>query len=136
VLPFGEAHSQSASSDYPFPERRQFYDRDENGNGYQDISFTVVWRGRFRVDQSDTYRFVVRHDDYVWITVNGTQVMATPGCCAGAEESSPFPLTQGQWATIEIRFDNRWYADDFLEIRLRGDTVGTVVIPQQNLGCP
>jgi prepilin-type N-terminal cleavage/methylation domain-containing protein/prepilin-type processing-associated H-X9-DG protein len=135
ISPFGESHSSSVTGNHPFPDRSSI-NQDLNGNGYEDVSFTAIWRGRIRADQTDTYRFLVRHDDYVWITINGTQVMATGGCCSGGEFSSPFPLTAGAWNTVEIRFDNRWWADDFLDVRLVGDNVGTIDIPQQNLGCP
>jgi prepilin-type N-terminal cleavage/methylation domain-containing protein/prepilin-type processing-associated H-X9-DG protein len=135
IQPFGEAHGNSVSGNYPFENSRKG-GADENGNGIADCAFTAIWRGRIRADQGDTYRFLVRHDDFVWITVNGTQVMATPGCCSGGEYSAPFDLGSNQWATIEIRFDNRWWSDDYFEIRLVGNTVGTIVIPQQNLGCP
>jgi prepilin-type processing-associated H-X9-DG protein len=135
ISPFGSASGNNVTGDHPFAHNRKS-GADENGNGIADCAFTAVWRGKFRVDQSDTYRFLVRHDDYVWITVNGSQVMATGGCCSGGEYSSPFPLTAGEWATIEIRFDNRWWSADYFEARLVGNTVGTVVIPPQNLGCP
>ena len=136
IRPFGEVHGTSVSGNYPFTESRQYASQDRNGNGIQDVAYTVAWRGKIRADQSDTYRFLVRHDDYVWITINGAQVMATAGCCSGGEYSSSFLLTAGQWAPIEIRFDNRWWSADDLEIRLVGDTVGTIDVPQTNLGCP
>ncbi len=136
IAPFGQASGSSYSGNYPFGDRRQYQSSDTNGNGTQDVAFTVVWRGKIRADQSDNYRFLVRHDDYVWITINGTQVLATGGCCSGGEYSSYFTMNAGEWVPIEIRFDNRWWSADYLEIRLVGDTVGTIEVPTSNLGCP
>jgi prepilin-type N-terminal cleavage/methylation domain-containing protein/prepilin-type processing-associated H-X9-DG protein len=135
ISPFGEAHGNTTSGAYPFVENRKS-GADDNGNGIADCAFTAVWRGKIRADATDNYRFKVRHDDFVWITINGAQVMATPGCCSGGEMSSYFSLTAGEWVPIEIRFDNRWWSADYLEIRLVGDATGETVIPQQNLGCP
>ena len=135
ISPAGEAHGNTVTGNHPFADQRKS-GADENGNGIADCAYTAVWRGKIRADVSDTYRFRVRHDDFVWITVDGTEVMATPGCCSGGELSSPFTMTAGRWVPIEIRFDNRWWSADYLEIRLEGNTVGQIEIPQHNLGCP
>lgn len=135
ISPFGEAHGNTVSGPYPFPDNRKS-GADDNSNGIADCAFTAVWRGKIRADVSDTYRFKVRHDDFVWITIGGNEVMATPGCCSGGEYSSTFSMQAGEWMPIEIRFDNRWWSADYLDVRLEGATTGLIDIPQSNLACP
>lgn len=135
ISPAGEAHQNNVSGNHPFPDTRKS-GADENNNGIADCAFTAVWRGKIRANNTDTYRFLVRHDDFVYITIDGTQVMATPGCCSQGEYSNTFHLTAGQWVPIEIRFDNRWWSSDYLEVRLVDSSNNPIEIPQSNLGCP
>jgi prepilin-type N-terminal cleavage/methylation domain-containing protein/prepilin-type processing-associated H-X9-DG protein len=134
-LPYGEAHGDNTSANYPFPNMR-IGGGDSNGNG-ADCRFAITWRGKIKNDTGGNYQLRVSHDDFVWITVNGTEVMNTDALnqCCGSHDSTPFTLNAGQWATIEIRHDNRWWSDDWIRVQWLKD--GQVTdIPRSDLGCP
>ena len=136
TLPYGEAHGNSVTSSYPFPNNR-IGGGDTDGDG-ADCRLAITWRGKLKPDVSGEYRLEVSHDDFVWITVNGTEVMNTDalGQCCGNHTRAPFTLTAGVPATIEIRHDNRWWSDDWIRVRWTINGQPAADIPQANLGCP
>lgn len=136
TLPYGEAHGNSVSSSYPFPNNR-IGGGDTDGDG-ADCRLAITWRGKIKPDITGTYRLEVSHDDFVWITVNGTEIMNTDalGQCCGNHTSAPINLTAGVPATIEIRHDNRWWSDDWIRVRWTINGQPAADIPQANLGCP
>lgn len=109
--PFGEAHGGSTTGNYPFPNNRT--PSDANGNGNADCCFQARWRGYIYVPCTGNYTLYVWHDDSTWIDIDGQNRFYR--VCCGDTQSAPFALTQG-WKSIEIRFDNMWWADDYLKI--------------------
>jgi hypothetical protein len=136
TLPYGEAHGNNVSSSYPFPNNR-IGGGDTDGDG-ADCRLAISWRGKIKGETTGTYQFQVQHDDFVWIVVNGVEVMntETSGGCCGTHMTAPFQLTAGQWSTIEIRHDNRWWSSDYLRVRWMQNGQPATDIPQANLGCP
>ena len=140
--PFGWAEGASTTDGagpYPFPGNRS--PNDGNGNGTVDCVFTAVYRGCIKADHTETYTFKIIHDDYVWLYVDG-QLIANFGCCdfmwdgwGSAGVSAPISMVAGEWAPIEVRFDNRWWSHDHLAIRWQSASQPLAPIPTSNLRC-
>lgn len=147
--PFGEAGGTSITPSpsglpYPWPPESRT-GGDANGNGYApDCAFSAVWRGKIRADFSEQYRLQVRHDDQVWIRING-QLVFDRYCCGGwydgSQDDNPatpatFPMIAGVWVPIEIKFFNDRWSHDYLEIKWESASTPLQYIGPQNLGCP
>jgi len=135
-LPFGEAHAATVWGNYPFPTKR--YAADTNGNGLSDCAFQARWRGFVKVPTTGNYRFIVRHDDTVWIDVGGVQRFYAT-CCThdGSGRFGNFFHLQAGIHPIEIRFDNIWWLRDYLEIRWENDCgMALNDLDASDLACP
>jgi prepilin-type processing-associated H-X9-DG protein len=141
-FPFGKAaghNVQPGSGAYPFPESRGAVNQDLNGNGYQDVSFSAVWRGYIKADYNDTYVFKILHDDFVWLFVDGQLIARSTTCCHfewngwdRALVSDPIQMQADRWVPIEVRLDNRWWAHDHLAIRWQSSSQPLAPIPNEN----
>lgn len=134
--PFGDGNGSAGNPSpsglaYPFPVR---ISNDTNGNGFADCAFSVVWRGKIKADYSENYTFRVRHDDQVWVYVNGIEVFNN--YCCGEFDGKTIPMVAGQWVPIEIKFFNDRWAHDYLEIKWRSPSTPQQHIGPTNLGCP
>lgn len=74
----------------------------------------MIWRGYIKADYSEPYTFRVNVDDEVWIYIDGQEVLHKD-CCAGAT-SAPFSMQAGVWKPIEVRYRNKWWKHDWLDI--------------------
>ena len=90
------------------------------------------------------YRLQVRHDDQVWIWIDG-QLVFDRYCCGGwydgSQDNNPstpqtFPMTGGKWVPIEIKFFNDRWSHDYLEIKWESASTPLQHIGPANLGCP
>jgi hypothetical protein len=137
-LPFGSgagANTQPSPSGlpYPFPPENRV-SQDRNGNGLVDCAFSVVFRGKIKADYSENYTFRVRHDDQVWVFVNGTEVFNN--YCCGEFDGKTIPMVAGEWVPIEIMFFNDRWSNDYLEVKWRSPSTPLQHIGPANLGCP
>ena len=142
--PFGEAGGTNISGNFPWPPESRT-GSDANGNGYApDCAYSVVWRGKIKADHSEDYRLQVRHDDQVWIWIDG-QLVFDRYCCGGwydgSQDNNPstpqtFPMTGGKWVPIEIKFFNDRWSHDYLEIKWESASTPLQHIGPANLGCP
>jgi prepilin-type N-terminal cleavage/methylation domain-containing protein len=110
----GQADSTRIDVDLEYP-----YGSEQNNNAndpllskYPDSNhkMSVHWTGLIRADKTDTYTFMVSHDDGCTVTVNGQQVYALTGwqwnVTGTFAQSSPVNMTAGQWVPIDITVTN------------------------------
>lgn len=143
-LPFGSTNGTSIQGNYPWPpESRDPHDA--NGNGKSpDCAYSVRWTGKIKAEYSEEYRLQVRHDDQVWIWVDG-QLVFDRYCCGGwydgSQDDSPstsrtFPMTAGKSVPIEIRFFNDRWRHDYLEIKWESPSTPLQHLSADQVSCP
>jgi prepilin-type N-terminal cleavage/methylation domain-containing protein/prepilin-type processing-associated H-X9-DG protein len=127
-MPFGSGYAGGPTGpNYPanpFPDARD--------------TFSVIWRGQIKADYSGPHTFYASYDDFVWIFVDGQQVMhgnwwTGPAGNGSFRASEPVNLQAGYWHDFEVRLQQWHYGGNHLQVQWASPETPREDIPGDNL---
>lgn len=112
-------------------------------NDYPDRSFTGLWYGQIKADVSGDYKFLVSHDDGMWVTIGGQTVHSRNSWTGGPSSQTwntggPITLQADQWVDIEIKLMQHPPTGNHMWLKWQATSAGISLsdIPCENLRAP